>query len=410
MLRKSGLNIALWCGALSLFFHGPGALAAEESPSPPYEVGIIPAVAYDSSTGTGFGLISNIANFVEGFQPYRWRLTGQAYMTFKEGPGGEYEFPVQHHYFKLDVPKLYSSKLRARALGRYRRRSNAGFFGVGNQSTVLDTSEQLDTVTAFRFNQYDVQYAELGFELRYRLADHYHAFGGLKSWWAEVVPYAGSYLERTYQEQELNGVNTHGVGRLSLGLLYDSRDNETTPTDGVLHEVSFRGGKNIGIVGGYGGFNATGRVYFALHKKYAVIASRVMFDALLGDVPVYLLARHGGLDEGLALGDGHSIRGIPNGRYHGKIKLFGNVELRSKLFDYRLFGTSNNIGVLVFADGGRLWAGWKADPNLDGESLGLKYGVGAGLRLQFGRTFIVRTDTSWSPDGRGTYVNINHIF
>ena len=393
-----------------LFLCGPWALAEETAATSPYEIGVVPVVAYDSSVGTGFGVISNAAHFAEGFSPYRWRLNTLAYTTVKEGLEGEWAFPLQHYYLKLDLPRFISDSIRARLFGRYRRRSNAGYFGVGNNSKVGGTDPTLAPSQAFRFYQYDVQYAELDLGLRYRLNENFNAFGGLKSWWAGVSPYAGSYLEQSYQNDGLIGVNTHGVGRLSFGGMYDSRDKETDPTQGMLHEISFRGGKNIGIDGVYGGFNATARNFLTLKEKQIVLASRLMFDALWGDAPIYLLARHGGLDEGLALGDGHSVRGIPNGRYHGKIKLFGNLEVRLKLFDFRLFGTSNNIGFIAFADGGRIWADWASNPELDGKGLGLKYGYGGGLRMQFGRTFIARTDFSWSPDGRGTYVNINHIF
>jgi hypothetical protein len=53
-----------------------------------------------------------------------------------------------------------------------------------------------------------------------------------------------------------------------------------------------------------------------------------------------------------------------------------------------------------------------AHPELDGTGLGLKYGVGTGLRFQEGRTFVVRADLAWSPDARpiGGYFAAGQIF
>ena len=75
-----------------------------------------------------------------------------------------------------------------------------------------------------------------------------------------------------------------------------------------------------------------------------------------------------------------------------------------------MFGLDSNLGTIAFIDAGRVWAEVASRPGLDGEGLGLKYGVGGGLRLQWGETFIVRADTGWSPDGLGIFININHIF
>ena len=51
-------------------------------------------------------------------------------------------------------------------------------------------------------------------------------------------------------------------------------------------------------------------------------------------------------------------------------------------------------------------------PELDGSGLGLKYGVGGGLRLQQGKTFVIRVDVAWSPDARpiGAYLTAGHAF
>jgi len=58
------------------------------------------------------------------------------------------------------------------------------------------------------------------------------------------------------------------------------------------------------------------------------------------------------------------------------------------------------FGIVGFADAGRVWADTSFHPELDGTGIGLKYGVGGGLRLQSGSSFVLRADVAWSPDAR----------
>jgi len=76
--------------------------------------------------------------------------------------------------------------------------------------------------------------------------------------------------------------------------------------------------------------------------------------------------------------------------------------------------------VLLFADTGRVWADY-SDVRVAGVSLderdsnvpgNLSIGIGTGLRLQWGETFIIRADPGFSPtDGTfGFYLDLAHIF
>jgi hypothetical protein len=77
-----------------------------------------------------------------------------------------------------------------------------------------------------------------------------------------------------------------------------------------------------------------------------------------------------------------------------------------------MFGLDCTLGGVLFIDVGRLWSDWTPDPAFDGEGLGLKFGLGGGLRLQQGTAFVVRGDVAWSPDARpiGAYVTAGQIF
>jgi hypothetical protein len=59
-----------------------------------------------------------------------------------------------------------------------------------------------------------------------------------------------------------------------------------------------------------------------------------------------------------------------------------------------------------------VWADTRPQPALDGTGLGLKYGVGGGLRLGSGGSFVLRGDIAWSPDATpiGGYLIAGEIF
>ena len=71
------------------------------------------------------------------------------------------------------------------------------------------------------------------------------------------------------------------------------------------------------------------------------------------------------------------------------------------------------LALAAFFDCGRVWTELgRAHPELDGTGVGLKYGIGGGLRLQEGKTFVVRADLAWSPDATpiGAYFAAGQIF
>ena len=94
------------------------------------------------------------------------------------------------------------------------------------------------------------------------------------------------------------------------------------------------------------------------------------------------------------------------------MKALGNVELRTEIVKFRLFGKPLIFGVTAFLDGGRVWADTTPHPELDGSGLGLKYGAGGGVRVQSETSFVMRADVAWAPDATpvGAYVAAGQMF
>jgi outer membrane protein assembly factor BamA len=193
---------------------------------------------------------------------------------------------------------------------------------------------------------------------------------------------------------------------------YDTRDNETISRRGQYHTVSARVSPGIAswMPYTYLQLDTTLRFYVTVIPRWLGISVRVVADAFLGSPPFYELAR---FDDTPAIGGGKAIRGVPAQRYYGKVKLFENFEARGDLYPFRIKNKDFVLGLAAFFDAGRTWTElFHAHPELDGTGFGLKYGVGGGVRLQEGKTFVVRADVAWSPDATplGAYVDAGEIF
>lgn len=434
-LRLDGSGWTAGLLLLSCFFLSAAPSAAAEgrndqsgetgsSPQVRVEPGILPAVSYDSDLGLGFGVLANLAKIDPELEPYRWRLAAQVFFYLKPQPSGPPRLPYQSHYLRLDKPGLAGGRLRLRVELRFQKQSNAGYFGMGQGSPQLKPWEAIDEellpelwAAARRHNEYDRIYPSLGGELRVALPSEFFAFARSSLTWNWITLWPGSRLEADsfgasggWVKQQLVGLERHGALTGGLGVAWDSRDHEAAPTRGHFHEVSLRVGGLLELPGAWGGANITGRVYAPLLGDRLSLASRVIVDLLWGDVPFYELARYGGTEAAEGPGGSLSVRGLPARRYHGRIKLIGNFELRSRFLFFELSGQASSLGAVAFVDAGRVWSDYLPRPDLDSGGAPLGVGLGGGLRLQIGETFIIRLDVAWSPGDVGVAFDVGHVF
>ncbi|WP_428261106.1 Omp85 family outer membrane protein [Haliangium sp.] len=393
------------------------------------EFGVLPALTYDSDRGVGFGAIGTLARFHPGFRPYRWRLEFLVYATAKSSPDGGTELAYHDDYLILDQPGLLDNKLRVKSQVGFRRFSTSGYYGLGN------ATEELDDVDD-RFYQYDRIYpfalSNGRFELWDRSTDEHtrrlEAFGGVGFWYNRINLYEGSLLEQHKALAEmdtpdghvldtlLDGTDDHNLLMFTGGLLFDTRDHEYAPTRGTFTELSVRASPGIDAGLTFAGASLITRWFQSLYGDRLVLAMRATGDVLFGSVPVYELAAVGGFTRDGAPGGGTSVRGVALSRFHGKIKVIGNVELRAQFLPFSIAGQRFNLGAVTYVDAGRVWADYEQvefmGEKLDDALPNFAVGVGAGLRLRWGETFIVRADPGYSitEETLGIYISINHIF
>jgi hypothetical protein len=387
---------------------GPVKLA-----NPPHrDFNIVPLVGGSSDIGIGFGQTSDWVRLGPEYHPYRWRLATEAFVTFK-ARGDNVIVPFQDYSLQLIVPELLPEK-RLRLIMRlsFTDEATLKFYGIGNNSP------EPPPATPAREAEYGRIHPTLAFAARTSLGS---------SWFAQVgsvythnwldVP-SDSVLGRAQVmgpqdvRDRIGSFARHGVELIEVAAVYDSRDSELVAGEGMYHKLQVR--LSPGIPGwlpyAYQQVNLTARFYATPIPRRLTLAWRAVGDVMFGTPPFYELAR---FDETPAIGGGNAVRGVPAQRYYGKVKLFQNLEARAQLVSFFIGSKHVVLGAALFFDAGRTWTELGSrHPELDGTGLGLKYGVGGGLRLQQGETFVVRADIAWSPDARpiGGYFAAGEIF
>jgi len=418
-----------------------GPSKVKEKPPERLEFGGLPATNYDSDLGVGFGVIASLAKFKPGYNPYRWRIQMLLYATAKKAPGGGVELPFHNDYLQLDVPGLLDNRLRINVDVGFRKFATTGYYGIGNDSEKLRPWENFDPNTqsdeysaARRYHQYDRIFPGFTANARIRAWDgsieahrrRLEFFVGTYFSYNVIRPYPGSKLSEDIEaakadtadgrtlDRLLNGTDNHALLRLNLGLIWDTRDHEFAPTRGTFTELSTRISPGIDDKLYHAGFTLNTSWYRSLAGSYLVLATRAVGDVMVGNIPVWELTRFGALLSRDGPGGSWSVRGVPRQRFSGKRKLISNVELRSEFLPFRIKNQRFVIGAIAFVDTGRVWADVRRT-ELGGRSVdggGLAVGVGGGLRVRWGETFIVRVDPSYSPteESFGIYIDVGHIF
>ncbi len=371
----------------------------------------MPVAGGTTDIGIGGGFFAALTRNEAGFTPYAWNLEGAGFVSFLL-KDGKVVLPYTDVYSRLTVTRFLHGPLQLEVRPSFTDEQTLDYYGMGNaSSSVVPTGNSAD------YFEYGRRHPELLADVRFRIVDHVSGRVGLRyvETWLTIPPgskLASDLRSGSPEVRSLIGpTGTEGAALLRYGLQFDDRDNQVSPHRGTFDEVAF----NLSPGGvpelpyRYGEASVNLRGYIPLFSSRLTLAARVVGDVLFGDVPFYELSR---AVDTYALGGSNGVRGVPAQRYYGKVKVFGNVELRAKLFDFRLLGKPLTIGAAGFLDGGRVWADTSPHPELDGKGLGLKYGVGGGLRLLSGTAFVLRADVAWSPDAKpfGGYVVAGESF
>jgi outer membrane protein assembly factor BamA len=357
------------------------------STQPSSDAMVLPLVSFNSDEGAGFGVAGGAYFYGDGVKPYRHAFAGQTFFT----TGG-----VHSHFLRYDGPRFLGSGLRLEARLDYRRERFAPYYGPGNNSAPEYAGEERS-----RFYSYD----RLGTGGWIRLRG-----GGAES---PVQPYFGWGYRRTLvrpnpgsllEQQAPPGLEGGATGQLIVGLVRDTRDDESDTTRGASQELALRlAGRATGSAYTFGQATFTARGFLPMGRRL-VLAGRVAGDWIFGEAPFYEWPNLGGLAGAEGIGGISSVRGIDRHRYTGDLKLLVNAEMRATLGNPRLFGERFKVAGVLFGDAGRAWSELTAD----GPWYRLRPAAGLGLRVVKGAA-VARLDYGFSQGGQGLYLMFGHL-
>ena len=376
------------------------------------ELNIVPVAGGTTDIGVGGGFFGGLAHIRPGYEPYEWNIESAGFLTFAPGDGGGVAIPYQDFYLKFTVPRFLLSSLRIEIRPSYSWETKLNYFGLGNASAAA-----LPPGAPHGYFTYGRLHPQLDVDLRWRIHDHLVGRAGVRYTqnWIQVASDSRLAEDLRTGSAEvrslLGSTSPHAAAAFHYGVQWDDRDNDVSAHRGTFDSLDVKvspGGSSI-FPYRYGQATATARVYVPLWKPRITLAGRIVADVLYGDPPFYELAR---FEDSYAIGGLNGVRGVPGQRYYGKVKALGNVEIRTELVSFHALGKPLLFGVVGFFDAGRVWADTRLTPDLDGRGVGVKYGVGGGLRVQSGSAFVIRADVAWSPDATpvGGYVAVGQMF
>lgn len=174
-----------------------------------------------------------------------------------------------------------------------------------------------------------------------------------------------------------------------IGFLWDSRDNYYATKRGTLAQFEYFGLMLQDKGGAFNTFSFDVRTFFNPYSEY-VFGNMFWLVDSRGDIPFYLLSMLGGSDR---------LRGYESDRFIGESLILFQHDIR-----FPIWGP---FGGIVFIASGRV-----AD-NINSLFSG-KYHTGYGLGLRYfinkKDNLIVRVDTAFGSDSKGTYITFSEAF
>ena len=368
-----------------------------------YELAGFPIVGGNSDIGVQFGAAATWTHFYDAAYPYLWNVDLLLSASVKDDTAG-FRMVQQSHVLRLDEPELFGGRGRLDARASFQRTINAGYYGLGNASGAAVPPGQPNIGRTYQYIQEEGRLRTIVRVHRVLGDSPIDLAFGTNIRYESPTAYPGSQLANDLSLHEsdgspfLTGGSPMLLAGAAAGFILDTRDSEFITRRGVFYQLGISGTVGSADLASYGEGSAVLSHYAPLGNTF-IFASRFVASLQFGRVPFYDMAQGGVFEPQYLLGGENGVRGVPMGRYAGRVKVIANTEIRATPFPrFTILGQRLRIGTTVFFDAGRVWSDYRWISPLDGNTLGLKYGVGGGLFLQWGEAAIFRVEAAYSPD------------
>jgi len=424
---------------IALLIFNSLTLFAEETVKDGYNLGVLPAVSYNSDLGLQYGAILNL---------------------FDYGNGNRY--PVYDHSLYLEISRY------TKGSGIYRLYYDSERLIPGIRSFVELSYLTDDLMDFYGFNGYQSIYRENEDRVFYKmsqkqvriladfkghfLADHLfwiasYNFENYKNGSVDynklnegVEPSDPDYLQGIslydkYVDWGIIGEKEADGGILSTikgGLIYDSRNALNNPSQGSYTESIIEIAPNFMNDMPYTRYSVMHSQFQSIIKDKLNAAVRLGVQGQIGNnqVPFFrrtqLMSPFAKRTNVTGLGGSNSLRGILRNRIVGDAISFGNFELRWKAISFKFINQNFYFGVNGFFDTGIILdpIEWNIE-NIDDNTLNTYINTnekdrfhssfGGGIKIVMNENFIISAEMGKALDERdgtnmGSYINLNYLF
>lgn len=361
----------------------------------------LPYAYYGTDTGLGIGVFGLLSQHDSLLSNQLWSLYAEFNFTTRSEQ-------IHKLIFKAPLSGLGGRPLELSTRFIYENIPFENYFGLGNSHIITNSLDYFysfhRSTPTFSLSAEQVLYSFAGrtpYRLKTLISINLEYYSILAS---PELPLTGTGL--LFLENP-RGVTGGRVFYPLLGLSLDGRDNPYAPRRGSYHTLSLEwSSPTWGSEYSYLRFSTLHSVYLTLFP-HLVLAERILWDILDGDVPFFKVFRYGGQDPQRAIGGRFSLKGIPYYLYTDNIKLINNLELRWMPLQFRLLGDIWRAGCTLFWDMGRVWQDIPAMRDFSG----FHHTWGFGLRGHWGPDFVIAADLGfWQGNLSGVYIEVGEIF
>ena len=312
------------------------------------DVSALPNASYQSDRGFKYGGRIHIIDYDDGtLTPFKWNFSLEASNTTKN--------QVESVAF-LDVPHIFGPFSRFDIMLQYNRLLYDDYYGIGND--VADHSESpikfgSSSPMDSRYHNFKSQTLALVWNIQLPLKDQLKILTGLGFYKRAITVFdPPSKLAQDSPVGMAGGYSNY----IRLGMIYDTRNEETTPTQGVWSELLLEMAHSfLSSDYHYRRMTLTDRRYFAIFPNL-VFAQRILFEVMPGNPPFYEMSVLGhSFKKQEGLGGVYSLRGIPRHLFIGPHKIVANFEMRFKVTARTILNQPLTFYVHAFSDAGRVW-------------------------------------------------------
>ena len=415
-----------------------------------FSFGALPIVSFDADLGFQYGGLVNLYDYGDGsiYPQYKHMLKLEV-SRYTKGSG------INDLFY--DSKYLLPKNIRITADLGYLTDKLFDFYGYNGYQSVYNSTyvDKADTgyVTSI-FYRYERKLFRFTADLQGKLyGDHLRWVGGIafisvkagavdtaslnqKKDEGDKLPYTSNLYDLYVDWNLLSPAERDGgtANFLKMGLVYDSRDNEASPTKGIWSEalLVYSPGFLFNSEFSFTKLVLIHRQYFTVLHNKLTFAYRLGYQSTIGGghapyyFESYLVSSFSASTKPDGLGGAKTLRGILRNRVVGDGVAYGNFELRWKFLQTHVGKANLYFGLDGFFDVGKVVRPFGIDENKIPEQDRNVYfnftyqndklhpSAGGGLRVALNENFILAVDYGFAlnkQDGlKGLYISVGNLF